>query len=201
MVVSPFAWEPGHPGRLRFGSLPAIGSVPPSAVVSRMRAVPGTTPRIGPLQTCGGLQRVAGGTGYRVKGSQIRPTADPTATRRWTTAPNGSGCMCGFHKSRAPLAKAQRPMQGMSWRRHAQFDVESWCRRGSGRTSYVVTFLRRYSSLPLASPTEAAMLAAEATPWLLPRCHRVATAPDHAVTLRFKAGRALDAQEAGLDLF
>ena len=46
-----------------------------------------------------------------------------------------------------------------------------------------------------------AMLAAEATPWLLPRCYRVATAPDHAVTLRFKAGRALDAQEAGLDLF
>ena len=47
----------------------------------------------------------------------------------------------------------------------------------------------------------AAMLATEATPWLLPRCHRVATAPDHAVTLRFKAGRALDAQEAVLDLF
>ena len=45
------------------------------------------------------------------------------------------------------------------------------------------------------------MLAAEATPWLLPRCYRMATAPDHAVTLRFKAGRALDAQEAGLDLF
>ena len=32
-------------------------------------------------------------TGYRVKGSQIRPTADPTATRRWTTAPHRSGCM------------------------------------------------------------------------------------------------------------
>ena len=31
--------------------------------------------------------------------------------------------------------------------------------------------------------------------------HRVVTAPDHAVTLRFKAGRALDAQEAGLDHF
>ena len=45
------------------------------------------------------------------------------------------------------------------------------------------------------------MLAAEATPWLLPRFHRVATAPDHAVTLRFKAGRALDAQEAGPVLF
>ena len=45
------------------------------------------------------------------------------------------------------------------------------------------------------------MLAAEATPWLLPRCYRVATAPDHAVTLRFKAGRALDAQEAVLEHF
>ena len=31
--------------------------------------------------------------------------------------------------------------------------------------------------------------------------NRVATAPDHAVTLRFKAGRALDAQEAGPDHF
>ena len=46
------------------------------------------------------------------------------------------------------------------------------------------------------SPTSIAMLAAEATPWLLPLCYRMATAPDHAVTLRFKAGRALDAQES-----
>ena len=51
------------------------------------------------------------------------------------------------------------------------------------------------------SRSQAAMLAAEATPWLLPRCYRMATAPDHAVTLRFKAGRALDAQEAVPDLF
>ena len=51
------------------------------------------------------------------------------------------------------------------------------------------------------SPMRAAMLAAEATPWLLPRCYRKATASDHAVTLRFKAGRALDAQEAGPRLF
>ena len=46
------------------------------------------------------------------------------------------------------------------------------------------------------SPIEAAMLAAEATPWLQPRSHRVAMASDHAMTLRIKAGRALDAQEA-----
>ena len=79
--------------------------------------------------------------------------------------------------------------------------LKSWCRRGSDRTSHFVTFVRRYSSLPLASPMEPAMLAAEATPWLLPRCYRVATAPDHAVTLRFQAGRALDAQETRLRLF
>ena len=35
-------------------------------------------------------------------------------------------------------------------------------------------------------------LAAEATPWLQPRCHREAAASGHAMTLRFKAGRALD---------
>ena len=45
------------------------------------------------------------------------------------------------------------------------------------------------------------MLAAEATPWLQPRSHGVAVASGHAMTLRFKAGRALDAQEAGPDLF
>ena len=45
------------------------------------------------------------------------------------------------------------------------------------------------------------MLAAEATPWLQPRCHGVAVASGHAMTLRFKAGRALDAQEAVPDLF
>ena len=44
-------------------------------------------------------------------------------------------------------------------------------------------------------------LAAEATPWLQPRCHREAAASGHAMTLRFKAGRALDAQEAVPDLF
>ena len=44
-------------------------------------------------------------------------------------------------------------------------------------------------------------LAAEATPWLQPRCHRVAVASGHAMTLRFKAGRALDAQEADTRLF
>ena len=44
-------------------------------------------------------------------------------------------------------------------------------------------------------------LAAEATPWLQPRCHRMAVASGHAMTLRFKAGRALDAQEAVPDLF
>ena len=51
------------------------------------------------------------------------------------------------------------------------------------------------------SPIRDAMLAAEATPWLQPRCHRVAVASGHAMTLRFKAGRALDAQEAVPDLF
>ena len=44
-------------------------------------------------------------------------------------------------------------------------------------------------------------LAAEATPWLQPRCHRMAVASGHAMTLRFKAGRALDAQEAVPGLF
>ena len=38
------------------------------------------------------------------------------------------------------------------------------------------------------------MLAAEATPWLQPRCHDVAVALGRVMTLRFKAGRALDAQ-------
>ena len=51
------------------------------------------------------------------------------------------------------------------------------------------------------SPIQAAMLAAEATPWLQPRSYRVAAALGHAMTLRFKAGRALDAQEAVPDLF
>ena len=51
------------------------------------------------------------------------------------------------------------------------------------------------------SPIEDKNLAAEATPWLQPRCHRMAAASGHAMTLRFKAGRALDAQEAGPDLF
>ena len=51
------------------------------------------------------------------------------------------------------------------------------------------------------SPIETAMLAAEATPWLQPRCHDVAVASGHVMRLRFKAGRALDAQEAGLEHF
>ena len=45
------------------------------------------------------------------------------------------------------------------------------------------------------------MLAAEATPWLQPRSHGEAVGSDHAMRLSIKAGRALDAQEAGLDLF
>ena len=45
------------------------------------------------------------------------------------------------------------------------------------------------------------MLLTEATPWLQPRCHGVAVASGHAMTLRFKAGRALDAQEAVPELF
>ena len=45
------------------------------------------------------------------------------------------------------------------------------------------------------------MLAAEATPWLQPRCHDVAVALGRVMTLRFKAGRALDAQETSLRLF
>ena len=52
------------------------------------------------------------------------------------------------------------------------------------------------------SPSRDKNLAAEATPiWLQPRCHRVAAASGLAMTLRFKAGRALDAQEAVPDLF
>ena len=51
------------------------------------------------------------------------------------------------------------------------------------------------------SPMEDKNLAAEATPWLQPRCHGMAAASGHAMTLRFKAGRALDAQEAVPDLF
>ena len=45
------------------------------------------------------------------------------------------------------------------------------------------------------------MLAAEATPWLQPLSYNVAVALGRVITLRFKAGRALDAQEAGPDLF
>ena len=42
------------------------------------------------------------------------------------------------------------------------------------------------------------MLAAEATPWLQPLSYNVAVALGVVITLRFKAGRALDAQEAGV---
>ena len=45
------------------------------------------------------------------------------------------------------------------------------------------------------------MLAAEATPWLQPRSYNIAAASGRVITLRFKAGRALDAQEAGPDHF
>ena len=45
------------------------------------------------------------------------------------------------------------------------------------------------------------MLAAEATPWLQPLSYNLAAALGRVITLRFKAGRALDAQEAGPDLF
>ena len=48
------------------------------------------------------------------------------------------------------------------------------------------------------SPMEPAMLAAEATPWLQPLSHDMAAASGHVMTLRFKACRALDAQEAVL---
>ena len=51
------------------------------------------------------------------------------------------------------------------------------------------------------SPIHRAMLAAEATPRLQPLSYNVAVALGHVMTLRFKAGRALDAQEAGPDLF
>ena len=44
-------------------------------------------------------------------------------------------------------------------------------------------------------------LAAEATPWLQPLSYNVAAALGHVITLRFKAGRALDAQEAVPVLF
>ena len=40
------------------------------------------------------------------------------------------------------------------------------------------------------------MLAAEATPWLQPLSHDVAAALGRVMRLSFKAGRALDAQEA-----
>ena len=46
-----------------------------------------------------------------------------------------------------------------------------------------------------------AMLAAEATPWLQPLSYNLAAALGRVITLRFKAGRALDAQEAVLDHF
>ena len=45
------------------------------------------------------------------------------------------------------------------------------------------------------------MLAAEATPWLQPLSYNMAAALGRVITLRFKAGRALDAQEAVLDHF
>ena len=51
------------------------------------------------------------------------------------------------------------------------------------------------------SPIEAAMLAAEATPWLQPLSYNLAAALGRVITLRFKAGRALDAQEAVLEHF
>ena len=51
------------------------------------------------------------------------------------------------------------------------------------------------------SPIKDAMLAAEATPWLQPLSYNLAAALGHVITLRFKAGRALDAQEAVLDHF
>ena len=45
------------------------------------------------------------------------------------------------------------------------------------------------------------MLAAEATPWLQPLSYNLAAALGRVITLSFKAGRALDAQEAVPDLF
>ena len=51
------------------------------------------------------------------------------------------------------------------------------------------------------SPMRDAMLAAEATPWLQPRSYNMAAALGRVITLRFKAGRALDAQEAVPHLF
>ena len=62
------------------------------------------------------------------------------------------------------------------------------------------TFKTLFAIRPI-SPIRDAMLAAEATPWLQPLSYNLAAALGHVITLRFKAGRALDAQEAGPDLF
>ena len=75
----------------------------------------------------------------------------------------------------------------------------------SGRIANIVLKCNDFKTLfairPF-SPIQAAMLAAEATPWLQARSHGMAVASGHAMKLRFKAGRALDAQEAvGPDLF
>ena len=51
------------------------------------------------------------------------------------------------------------------------------------------------------SPIKDAMLAAEATPWRQPLSYNIAAALGRVITLRFKAGRALDAQEAVPHLF
>ena len=51
------------------------------------------------------------------------------------------------------------------------------------------------------SPMRDAALAAEATPWHQPLSYNTAAASGRVITLRFKAGRALDAQEAVPDLF
>ena len=53
-------------------------------------------------------------------------------------------------------------------------------------------------AIRLFSPTDTAMLAAEATPWLQPLSHDVAVASGRVMRYIIKAGRALDAQEAGV---
>ena len=61
-------------------------------------------------------------------------------------------------------------------------------------------FKRLFAIGPFSRSRDA-MLAAEATPWLQPLSYNLAAALGHVITLSFKAGRALDAQEAGPDHF
>ena len=132
---------------------------------------------------------------------ETRRPGRPPAKRSWICGPGKSAKVRGSPGGGANLLKCRAALilRTPQWVRAAPRSLR-WCRRGSDRTSYIVTFLDDIHRSPCV-PIQDAMLAAEATPWRQPLSHDMAAASGHVMTLRFKAGRALDAQEAGLEHF